>query len=134
MKEFVNVKDMTEEVKLPPFLKKQILEDLEVYDSEYGEDRDQYAGLGGYVAVIEKEEDFKPLEDKHYIMIIRETPEYEFSISEFDDLIVTEEGEYIKSLFILNNDYAITTYIKKELLPEDSELLNSLQELRFDQE
>ncbi|WP_238881767.1 hypothetical protein [Clostridium sp. YIM B02551] len=86
---------------------------LEILDTEYGADRNSYEDDGGYVVVIEKEEDFKELKDKTYI-------DCDEVIAEYVDKIVCSNGEtYTNSLVICNNDYAISLIIPLELTPQN---------------
>lgn len=86
---------------------------LEILDTEYGADRNKYEDDGGYVVVLEREEDFKELEDKAYI-------DCNEVIAEYVDKIVCSNGEvYTNSLIICNNDYAISLIIPLVLTPQN---------------
>lgn len=86
---------------------------LEILDTEYGADRNKYEDDGGYVVVVEKEEDFKELEDKAYI-------DCDEVIAEYVDKIVCSNGEiYTNSLIICNNDYTISLIIPLKLTPQN---------------
>lgn len=77
-------------------------------DENYGdsESRDVDADLGGYVIIIDNEEDVKSIQSE----ILKDV------IPEFTDEIKSDEGIiYYSSLFILSSDYAVTIYSKKEL-------------------
>lgn len=47
-------------------MQKTILEILQVLELEYGKDR-KYEDDGGYVAIVEKKEDFKEIKNKAYV-------------------------------------------------------------------
>lgn len=98
---------------LPQEVQDTILGILKILDSEYGADRKKYEDDGGYVVVIEREEDFKGLKDKTYI-------DYDDVIAEYVDKIVCSNGEiYTNSLILCNNDYAISLIIPMELLSQN---------------
>ncbi|HAR86570.1 MAG TPA: hypothetical protein DCR69_12635 [Clostridium sp.] len=86
---------------------------LEILDTEYGAGRNKYEDDGGYVVVIEREEDFKELENKAYI-------DCNEVIAEYVDKIECSNGQiYTNSLIICNNDYTITLIIPFGLLPQN---------------
>lgn len=86
---------------------------LEVLDEQYGADRDKYADDGGYVIVVEKEEDFEKVKGTAYI-------DCDDAIPEYVDKIVCNNGEvYTNALIICNNDYCITLIVPMELTPQN---------------
>jgi hypothetical protein len=86
---------------------------LQILDTEYGADRDKYKDDGGYVEILEKEEDFKQIKDNAYIDCDEVIPEYV-------DKIVCNGGKiYTNSLVLCNNDYAISLIIPMELTPQN---------------
>ena len=98
---------------LPTEVRKVAEDILRVLDDEYGTSRSKYEYDGGYVVVIEREEDFKVLKDKTYI-------DCDEVIAEYVDKIVCNNGEvYTNSLIICNNDYTITLMIPMELTPQN---------------
>lgn len=97
----------------PQGVQKTIEGILEILDIEYGADRNKYEDDGGYVVVLEREEDIKELEGKAYI-------DCNEVIAEYVDKIVCSSGEvYTNSLIICNNDYAISLIIPLELTPQN---------------
>lgn len=50
---------------LPAEVMSTILEAVTILDNEYGEDRDMNSGYGGYVLVIEAQEELAALQDIH---------------------------------------------------------------------
>lgn len=91
---------------------------LEILDSEYGTDRDKYAGNGGYVVVVESIEDFSEIQKKTNINI-------NDVIVEYVDKIICSDGKvYTNSLVLCNNDYSISLIIPFEIMPEN--LLNQM--------
>lgn len=98
---------------MPQEVQKAIEGILEILDTEYGDDRNKYEDDGGYVVVIEKEEDLKQLKDRTYI-------DCDEVIAEYVDRIVCSSGRvFTNSLIICNNDYAISLIIPMELTPEN---------------
>lgn len=86
---------------------------LQILDTEYGADRDKYEDDGGYVAVLEKKEDFQQIKDNAYI-------DCDEVIAEYVDKIVCSNGEvYTNSLIICNNDYSISLIMPIELTPQN---------------
>ncbi len=59
MIEITYLREMEKMQALPSEVQKTIKGVLEILDSEYGADRDQYSDNGGYVVVIENIEEFK---------------------------------------------------------------------------
>lgn len=85
---------------------------LEILDIEYGADRN-YKNYGGYVVIIEKQEDFKELRNKGYI-------DCETIIPEYADKVVCNNGDiYVNALIICNSDYTISLIIPLELTPQN---------------
>lgn len=86
---------------------------LQILDTEYGADRDKYENDGGYVIVVEKNEDFEEIKDKTYI-------DCDDIIAEYVDKILCSNAEvYTNSLILCNNDYAISLIIPMELTPQN---------------
>ena len=86
---------------------------LEIFDSEYGADRDKYADNGGYVVVVESIKDFKELQEKTNIDV-------NDVIVEYIDKVVCVDGKvYTNSLVLCNNDYSISLIIPFDILSEN---------------
>jgi hypothetical protein len=125
VKEFMHIGE-TKEENLPNLVKAVIEEQLEILDTEYGVERDKYANDGGYVAIIESKEDFETLEERHNLNIVNpfNGEEDHFSISEYNEEIITKDGQkYVSILFLLSNDYGLVIFVKKSLLPDNSPFL-----------
>lgn len=90
---------------------KEVLQSIEeviaVFNENYGgESRNVDEELGGYVIIIDNEEDVKSIKSD----ILKDI------IPEFTDEIKSDEGiTYYSSLFLLSSDYAVTIYSNKEL-------------------
>lgn len=89
----------------PQEVQEKILEAVEIFADEYGEDRD-YKVRGGYVAIIESLEEFKQFEV--------------FSLDFMTDEIITEyqdvlaNGDFVSSLILLGDDYNLLLITPKE--------------------
>lgn len=70
---------------------------LEILDNEYGADRDKYEDNGGYVVVIEREEDFKDILEKTHIKCNDVIPEY------VDRIDCSDGRVYTNSLILCNS-------------------------------
>lgn len=86
---------------------------LEILDFKYGDYRDKYKDNGGYVIVVEKEEDFKEILEKTYINCDEVIPEY------VDRVDCSDGRVYTNSLILCNNDYSISLIIPLELTPQN---------------
>lgn len=90
---------------------KEVLQSIEevitVLNENYGgEFRNVDDELGGYVILIDNEEEVKSIQSE----ILKDI------IPEFTDEIKSDEGIiYYSSLFLLSSDYAVTIYSNKEL-------------------
>lgn len=83
-------KTMTQEVQ-------EIIEEiLQILDDEYGCSKNKYKDDGGYIIVIEKEEDFQELKRKTHI-------DGDNAIAEYVDKIVCSNGEIYTNFLILCN-------------------------------
>jgi len=82
-------------------VKNSISEDLKILDDNYGTDRDM-SDWGGFVAIIETDDDVEILNKLYYLNINEDIPEYADNLN-----------RYIKKLFIVGSEYAITVYIPK---------------------
>ena len=86
---------------------KSIEEVITILNENYGgESRNVNADLGGYVILIDNEEEVKSIQSE----ILKDV------IPEFTDEIKSDDGtKYYASLFLLSSDYAVTVYSNKEL-------------------
>lgn len=102
----------TENLNLSQEVVSVIKEIAVILDTEYGEERDVDGGDGGYILVIESEEEFEDLEDI-YINIEDVIPEY------VDIINVEGDENYTNSLILLNNDFSVSLVMKESLLPSN---------------
>jgi hypothetical protein len=103
---------------LPQAVQETIIGILQILDTEYGAGRDKHKDDGGYVAILEKEEEFQQIKDKDYIDCNDIIPEY------VDKVIGTNDEIFTNSLIICNNDYTITLVMRMELTTENLKLYN----------
>jgi hypothetical protein len=123
MREFMNIGD-TEGKSLPKLIKMVIDEQLDILDGEYGADRDQFSSDGGYVVIVESEEDLREIESRHGVYI---NGEEEPSIAEYVEELVIESKSYLQMLFLLSNDYGLVVIIEKDKLPDDSVFIQDIE-------
>lgn len=109
-------------LELPLLVKMSIEKQLIIYDTEYGNTRDQFKDDGGYIAVIEKLEDFSILAERHNLVFTGENG----SIAEYVDKLITNEGNYYQMLFLLGNDYGLIVVVKEDILPEEARYRNEV--------
>lgn len=109
MKELSNLIENGKTNHLPKEVQETIKRILQILDTEYGADRDKYKDDGGYIIVVEKEEDFEEINHKCYI-------DCDDVIAEYVDKIVCNNGEiFTNSLILCNNEYSISLIIPMEL-------------------
>lgn len=97
---------------MPQEVQETIFGILQVLESEYGKDR-KCEDYGGYILVVEKEEDFEKIKEKTYIDCDEVIPEY------VDKIICGNGDIYTNSLIICNPDYTISLIIPMELTPQN---------------
>lgn len=90
---------------------KEVLQSIEevitVLNENYGgESRNVNADLGGYVILIDNEEEVKSIQSEILKDII---PEFT------DEIMILNDISYYSSLYLLSSDYAVTIYSNKEL-------------------
>ena len=107
MLELGTVKDMVqiENHALP--LRESVKVVLEILDNNYGEDRDVKRDLGGYVVIVENEQDFEELKNLNIDVNV--------DIPEFVDVI--GNNEYTNTLLILSCDYAVSIIAPYDITP-----------------
>lgn len=81
-----------------------------ILDENYGAERDPKADLGGYLLLVESQEDIPKLSD--HLDWQGTTPEYVERIPCYIG------GDYSVSHFQLSSDYSITVFMPMDLLPE----------------
>ncbi len=96
---------------LPPSVIEKITETVDILNQYYGENRDIYKNLGGYVVLVEAEQDLWELEE-----ILHE--DMNNIISEFTDIIYWNgKPVYTSSQIQLSSDYAIVLLIPYRITP-----------------
>lgn len=91
---------------------KEVLQSIEevitVLDKNYGDSESRHvdADLGGYVIIIDNEEEVKSIQSEILKDVI---PEFTDEIKSSNDV------SYYSSLYLLSSDYAVTIYSNKEL-------------------
>ncbi|MDU1603149.1 MAG: hypothetical protein E6845_09305 [Clostridium sp.] len=91
---------------------KEVLQSIEEViteiDENYGDTESRHvdADLGGYVIIVDDEEDVKSIQSEILKDII---PEFT------DEIISSNDSGYYSSLYLLSSDYAVTIYSNKEI-------------------
>lgn len=86
---------------------------VQILDHEYGSERLKYEDNGGYIAILENEDDFYKMKYKAYI-------DCDDIIPEYVDKILCENGEvYANALILCNSDYTISLIIPLALTPQN---------------
>ena len=82
-----------------------------ILDENYGENRHVEKDLGGYILLVESEEDVVELVDRM---------ENQFTIPEFVDVISCSDGiSYTHTLFLLSSDYSVSVFCPLDLTPQE---------------
>ncbi len=96
---------------LPPSVIEKITETVDILNRYYGENRDIYKNLGGYIILVETEHDLSGLEE-----VLHENMDN--VICEFTDIIYWEgKPVYTSSQIQLSSDYAIVLFIPYRITP-----------------
>lgn len=102
------VKELEKVSYLPQNIIEAIKEDVTILDEYYGSNRDIDKDLGGYVVVVEAEEDIEELQ-KEKLKIYTE-------IAEYVDKLEFEGEEWVKALFVLSSDFSIVVIGKDKII------------------
>ena len=95
------VKDMYKVSHLNEEMQEQIRADLQMLDDTYGADRDIDHSLGGFVAVIEDDNDKEQLKE-YYLDIDNDVAEYS---DEYDG--------FTERLYLISDDYSVVVFVVK---------------------
>jgi len=98
-----------EELTLDEGLKDIARNTLRILDEAYGKDRDPKTDLGGFLVIMESEEDIERLKECH-LDLSNDIPEY-------SDYIAGKDDNWIVSLYLLSSDYSITVIIPMHMAP-----------------
>jgi len=82
---------------------------LKILDEAYGEERDPLSDLGGFLVILESEDEIENLKD-YQLDIIKDIPEY-------SDYVAGANDNWIVSLYLLSSDYSITVIMPMYLAP-----------------
>lgn len=107
------VTDMVMIQSYPIELQTAILEELEIFDDNYGDDRDVYHQEGGYIILTESEEDLPEIGREIYTDIrIEGSPE-------FVNVIECKNGKvYTISSFIVGTDFTYDIVMPYDITPQ----------------
>ena len=85
---------------------KSVSEIVKILSENYGENRDVDKNLGGYILVVESQDDVKELKSDILKGIL----------TEYTDEIICSEGvNYTSSLFLLSSDFSVVVIANEEL-------------------
>ncbi|MBU3144636.1 hypothetical protein [Clostridium sp. CF012] len=113
MIELVYLKEMDKLKAMPQEGQETIQGILRILDTEYGADRKQYEDNGGYIIIVERQEDFEKIKKNTYF-------DCDNVIAEYVDKIVCSNGQVLtNSLIMCNSDYTISIIIPMELTPQN---------------
>lgn len=106
MKKISRVSDLNV-LDLEVVLTNAIKEQLKILDTNYGDERNIDADLGGYVLVLETKDD---------IIEAKENMLKDIIVEYVDDIECEGGKQYSLSLFLLSSDYAVVVVSTKELM------------------
>ena len=114
MIKLLNESDISKIAHLEEEVQTYALEALTILDEEYGTDRDPITDLGGYVVILESQEDIQQLAELHNIDLAKNP------YLEFVDFIYPEKGSrYTASLFLLSSDYGLIIILPYDITPKE---------------
>ncbi|CVK20676.1 hypothetical protein [Sporomusa sphaeroides] len=95
-----------EDLNLPQEVVAAVKEAVTILDRDYGEDRDMDSGYGGYVLVLETEEEVRNLPEP-----IRTT------LPEYVEVLAADQTSFVSALILLGNDFGVVVIFPIALLP-----------------
>lgn len=105
----------TMEGKIPDSVFSELIRDVAVLDSDYGEDRN-YLESGGYAVIAETGDD---------VLGLQKIIDYEKHPCEWSAVVESDSG-YLAALYLLNDDYAIMLFMPIAVAPDV--ILNDLED------
>ena len=116
MRKITHVRELTGLSDLPLEVVSVIRDAVTILDAEYGENRDVDSDYGGYVLVIENEEDLACLQEFRI--------DVETAIPEYVDVVTCDYGQVFASCLILKgNDFGVLLVMPFLLLTENLKLV-----------
>lgn len=104
----------TMEGKIPDSVFSELIRDVAVLDSDYGEERNYYES-GGYAVIAQTSDDVSELKN---------IVDYNKHPCEWAAIVENDSG-YIAALYLLNDDYAIMAFMPIAVAPDV--ILNELE-------
>lgn len=101
MIKLITVSDMSKIEHLPVEIRKQVKEHLEILDEAYGSNRTEFE-LGGFIAVVENEEDVMELKSNNILDVWLEEAEWKMDIP-----VSNDKEKWQQALFVISSDYSI---------------------------
>lgn len=115
MQKITRIEQIYYNLALPKEVIKVISDSLSILEAEYGQDLDTNNGYGGFVVVLQSEQDLPSLGHllaEHYI-------DHENLLPEFVDVIICSNGQiFTYSLILCGSDFSIVIISPLTLTPE----------------
>ncbi|TCL36252.1 hypothetical protein EV210_109202 [Anaerospora hongkongensis] len=92
-------------LQLPQAVVTVVREAVTVLDAEYGEDRAEDSGYGGYVLVMDSEKDVRSLPN-----------EIRTALPEYIDVFPAPNDEFVSVLVLLGSDFGVVVIMPKQFL------------------
>lgn len=99
MKELVNINDIKKLNGFPKEVIEKAIEILKILDEEYGESRDKYKDLGGYLTILESKEEI--LNYSKFNINFQINTEFEY----IELIKCTNNNVYVSLLMVVGSDY-----------------------------
>ena len=106
MKELELIQNQVE--KLPRAVTEEVRGIVNILDDAYGDTRNVETDLGGFVAIVQYNEDFLILQQEHLVRL----EDYEF----IEPIQVDTNTEYAYVLYQVSDDYAVAVIADKALI------------------
>jgi hypothetical protein len=112
MRKIVHRHDVESLIDLPNEVSGKAEEIAGILDDNYGQERDEVRDLGGFILVVENEED---------VIKMEELIDFEYILPEYVELIECGNGreQYTYSLMLLSSDYSISLLIPLRFTPTE---------------
>lgn len=111
MEKITCLKEVAKVGKYPKEVVEAVSKSAQILDEEYGSERDN-EGLGGYILVVETEEELEELKS-HNIYADEDIAEY------VEAILVDGEIAFTNSLILLGSDFAVILIIPINITPKN---------------
>lgn len=111
MEKITCLKEVEKVAKYPKEVVEEVSKSAQILEEEYGEDRDN-EDLGGYILVVETEEELQELKLQN-IYVDEDIAEY------VEEILVDGEIAFTNSLILLGSDFAVILIIPINITPKN---------------